>query len=256
MEEQRDENMTQECKAAKKGLFRRLSIPKIRRKSKAQKAALQLDDQTPEETDRDSAINPFTDEQAGEVAEACSDEEQEQENDEEQEQENDEEQVGDVQEGKTRFSLRNKLKQRSDRKFHKKADKRVNKAMERAELERVKWLAKVAKEEEQDEEATRQRQLKWMKKGAERSKELMLQHLCAISIQASWRGCLARHQLEIGTADENKNEDEQEPSPAIDDSPTSTSTVPTSFQAPAPKAPTLVASSLMGLVKNQGALSP
>lgn len=92
-------------------------------------------------------------------------------------------------------ALRSKFKQRSDRKIQKNADKRVDEAMARAEKEKKKWLKQVEQEEKEEAAAATERQKAFMAKAASRSKKLMLQHLCAISIQSSWRSACARAQL-------------------------------------------------------------
>jgi len=201
----------------KKGFFgRRLSGIGRRRSSKTKKAdkktktALQLDDdvESTEDLDRQSATNPFSGESADQdetpedirKLEAGSDDAEEEEGAAEEESE---QTAGDTQtEGKKRIriggSLRTKLKARTERKTHKKADKRVDKALARAEKEKKKWLAKVEKEEEEEVAAARERKEAFMAKAALRSKDILLQHLCAIAIQSAWRGNSVRKQVKVG----------------------------------------------------------
>jgi len=126
-------------------------------------------------------------------------------------------------------ALRSKFKQRSDRKIQKKADKRVDKAIARAETEKKKWLKQVKQEEKEEAAAATERQKAFMAKAASRSKELMLKHLCAISIQSSWRSACARAQLKESKEraselqvsrpslfDDNDLSSEQESNPEVD----------------------------------------
>jgi len=260
----------------KKGFFRRISL---RRKSKTNdeknQPALKLED---EDIDRDSAINPFADDTeetqpSGDQAQAEVDEAPDSDDDDHQ-QEDEEQEAGDQQtEGgkKSKFSIRNGLKARRERKqqkkatkIHKKADKLVDKAMAKAEAERLKWLAQVKEEEEEEEEERRERQLAWMKKAASRSKDLMLQHLCATSIQAAWRSRIVRHRLQTeeeyheGNIEESATSAEATEVAGFTESPSSVAeNAATESEARAPmKAPTLIASSIIDMVETQGVMSP
>merc|ERR1711865_1342970 len=101
--------------------------------------------------------------------------------------------------------------------------------------------AKVEKEEEEEVAAARERKEAFMAKAALRSKDILLQHLCAIAIQSAWRGNSVRKQVKVSvsggksTAGKHKAEE----------------------TTPSAKGPNLISPGLMQLVNQPaGSLSP
>lgn len=165
-------------------------------------------------------------------------------------------------------SIRTKLKARAERKIHRKADKKTNKALARAVKQEKKWKAQVAKEEAEAAAEALEKQKAFMAKAASRSKDLMLQHLCAISIQSAWRSASVRNHVntagngidridraEILSPATQKAVDSASIELTMDNTPVHNHDVVEGKEKPA-KVPTLISPSLMQLVENQPALSP
>jgi hypothetical protein len=270
----------------KKGFIRRrLSVfgqrnSKNKKADKAKKAALQLDDDiesNEEELDRESASNPFSgDTEKDGMPEDIRDIQALDDNDGAAEDEESEQTAGDAQteeEGTKKGrvgiggSIRTKLKARSERKIHRKADKKTNKALARAEKQEKKWKAQVAKEESEAATEAHERQKAFMAKAASRSKDLMLQHLCAIAIQSAWRSASVRNHVNASGIDRER----EILSPASEKAIDSSSIGLTMGNTPArnhdagvskeeekkpAKIANLISPGLMQLVESQPALSP
>jgi len=104
-------------------------------------------------------------------------------------------------------SISQKIRQVSDARIQKKANKKVDKALARAEAEKIKWMHQAVKEEQEGQAALRLRREQFLRKGAARSKDLMLQHLCAIAVQRAWRSRSTRKQKEALPAALQYNDD-------------------------------------------------
>merc|ERR1712072_530268 len=160
-------------------------------------------------------------------------------------------------------SIRTKLKARAERNIHRKADKKTNKALARAEKQEKKWKAQVAKEEAEAAAEALEKQKAFMAKAASRSKDLTLQHLCAIAIQSAWRSASVRNhtsgkgidRAEILSPATEKAVDSASIELTMDNAPVHNHDAVEGKEKPG-KVATLISPGLMQLVENQPALSP